>query len=248
MRKGTLAVQNIKAQKYLKELGIRSLSNLITDHPKSTEMDIRETKRVLENISHLEPFQLSFFELSHGSALYNELTPEEKEKLVLTRQWLDRKFAEYSVADAQMYSTPATLGLGKELHGLWDELRDWYEGKKSAYKKNMPVCSVEVIGENRLQILDTRFGRMTSIEIEGDKARIYDACHEGLSIERLKGMFNFDEQYLLSILNDLLEKRLILEVDNQFLSLATRARDVLVKRYFTLKEQSTQRSAVVENA
>jgi len=72
-------MQNLRAMKYLSELEIVSNSNLITQHPKSTLADVRETKRVLKAIPHFQKLSLSRFELDAGSPIFESLDPDSRE-------------------------------------------------------------------------------------------------------------------------------------------------------------------------
>lgn len=224
LKKDTKAIQNLVAQKCLTEMGVHSGSNLITHHPRSTLADIAETKRVLGYIGHFEKFDLSHFVLMAGSPLFTELSDAERAALQRDEpSRFPRSLRSYETALA--YASPESLGPSREVYRAWDRFRDWFHRPR-------PVTKLVAIrlGESDLVVTRQTPEALTSHRFQGDEARIYDACHAGLQLGKIVEETKLAQPSIEAFLARAIDARLMLKVDDFYLSLALRPRDELVSR------------------
>jgi hypothetical protein len=228
MRKGTTAMQNVRASKHLAELGIVSLSNLITYHPRSVAADVEETRRVLSLTSHFPRLQLSEFALSFASPIYNELNEEQRALCSGTFRWLPAAMQGLSFPRALSYEYPREW-LDSETTEAWDEFHAWYETEVKA----TPVFQVMRIGEDELAFVDNRDGKTKSFHLRDTSARVFNDCHTDRTCTQIARLCGLDEDTVAKILVDLTERGLLIEIGNRYLSLALRSREELIKNYYT---------------
>ena len=173
MGKGTRVHQNITAQKYLKELGVRSCSNLIFWHPRSTLADVTESRRALEQLSHLDKLSTIRFVLVAGSPLYYGLSLEDRQCL---EPALKDSIPEAIRAFAFRFGhiPPERMALDRETDAAWQELEDWYGSVKVEYGSRARELSVARIAPDRLRILDSRFDELQEHILAGAEAAIHD--------------------------------------------------------------------------
>ena len=231
MRKGTTVRQNILAQKWLKELGIKSYSNLITHHPRSTVEDVRVTKQTLLQIPHLDRLDLSPFGLVPGSGL--ELALDDTERAQL-REW--HPIAMSGALRGWMVGSGAFVvpnGLkDKTVTRAWDRFTQWEEGWAARHGGTATITQAR-FGEDALRIQDDRFGSSEEHWLEGDVAAGYDACHAGADVRSIARATKLEPAALDEALSTLRERQLVLEIEGWFVALALRPRDELVRQYFT---------------
>jgi radical SAM superfamily enzyme YgiQ (UPF0313 family) len=223
MGKGIRAVQNLAAHKCLVELGIRQQNQLITHHPASTLADVRETRRVLELVPHLAPFVPTEFQLMVGSPLYEGLSQQERAtpKLNLI----------YSSA------VPRSLRPGREVRRAWSSFERHYERERARQQAQRPRLDVVKVAPDTLRITDTRGGTMLCAEFSGAAARIYDVCHGGLKLSGIVRATGLSPETVKAGLARFLRSKFVLRVDDDYLSLATRPRDELLRRFFLTHRQ-----------
>jgi radical SAM superfamily enzyme YgiQ (UPF0313 family) len=231
MGKGTRAVQNLAAHKYLAELGIDINNNLIAYHPASTLSDIRETRRIVSQIPHWPPFDTVEFVLMAGSPLYERLSREERAALRPMRSFrLPRRAARYAIEC--WFETPDTLQLADEVRRGWNAFLRAYERMRARFQSQRPRLDVIRVAPDTVRITDTRDGRRHSYDFSGAAARIYDACHRGLKLEEIVEATGLSPQTAKAKLARFMRLKLVLRVDDDYLSLAMRPRDELLRRFF----------------
>ena len=236
MGKGTRAVQNLAAHKYLAELGIRPDNLLITHHPASTLADVRETRRILEQIPHLDPFGLSKFQLIAGSPLYEGLSRHERAGLRLNRLFrLPSGAARFALEYS--FEVPRRRGPGREVRRAWNSFERHYERARARHQAQRPRLEVVRVAPDTLRITDTRDGKMLCADFSGAAARIYDACHRGLKLGKIVQTTGLSPETVKAGLARFLRSKLVLRADDDYLSLATRPRDELLRRYFVTHRQ-----------
>jgi hypothetical protein len=229
--KGTSVVQNLATQKYLTELGIKSGNVLITHHPVSTLADINETRRILGQISHWDRFWDVRFQLEAGSPLFEALSKEEQSRLKPGRSFrlppgVDRFALELH------YCVPKCLSPGREVSRAWTDFGREYRRDLERQKVRRPRLEVLRIAPDTLRITDTRHGKSLEYDFTGAEARVYDACHGGLKFDQIVQATGLPFETVRSAVGQFLKLRLLLQVDDHHLSLATRPRDELVRRFF----------------
>lgn len=238
MNKGTRVIQNLACHKFLKELRIETGANLITYHPQSTLGDVRETRRILCFIGHLDPFTLSTYSLAFGSPLFNRLSSEEQSSLAPFHEIpVSRDFD--SLLPGFWLTSPRSLQLSKKLRASWREFEEWYLAEVRSYCDEKTL-TVEKLSSDYLMIRDQRLKNRDVYAIEGEAALLYGLCHHGSRVETLIRAHPIGEPRLLRILGDFISRRIMVVVDGYYLSLALRPRDELIANYLREKEGSSR--------
>jgi|GEM_PF-3337401 len=229
MRKGTSARQNLLVQKWLKELEIESLSNLITHHPKSTIADVRETKRVLQLIPHLDRLDFSNLALLIGTPLYRELRPDEIPALEERQPFtLPKSLDKYFVLKGE-YEPPDRC-FRKGVNEAWDELIAW-EDKFFKAVGEQAFMSAMRYGVDTILIRDGRYGEVKEYHLYDARARIYNLSHQGSTLASLQSETDLPDQIIEKHLSWLIARKLLVKLDGFYISLALRPRDELIQNY-----------------
>ena len=229
--KGTRVMHNLATHKYLSELGVWPSNILITHHPASNAADIRETRRIVSQVPHWSPFRPTEFILEPGSPLYEGLSQAERAALRPTRCFrLPASIARYALEYA--YEMPEQLNPGRDVMRAWSAFAREYTREIARHRAERPRLDVVRIAPDTLRITDTRHGRMRYYDVSGDAARIYDACHAGVTLDAIARITGLSLETLPAALARFLRLRLVLRVDDAYLSLALRPRDELVRRFF----------------
>jgi len=229
MNKGTSAHQNLLVQKWLKELGIDSLSNLIGHHPKSTLDDVAETRRILEATPHLDRLSFSPLGLLLGSPL-DQLLDDDARRTLVERQLfalpkaLDRLFVlkgEY---------VPPSEWLDPAVKKGWDKLIRWEND--FAAKRRPAQMTCQRIGERHLLVVDGRSRLRQQHLLADEYARVYEQCHQGRTLAALEAGSNVSPSIVGRVVDSLLDRKLAIASGQHIVSLALRPRDELVQAYF----------------
>jgi radical SAM superfamily enzyme YgiQ (UPF0313 family) len=229
MSKGTWAKQNVVVQKWLKELGIDSLSNLISHHPKSTVEQVRETKHVLKLIPHLDRLDFSDLSLQIGTPLDRRLTPEERRKLTERQMFgLPKSLDPYFVLKGE-YEPPEEW-FSKGVADAWSNLIEWEEDFAARYREGAFMTATRV-GVDEVLVCDGRYNKLEEHFLEGDTARIYDLCHRAATMAEVCRELDLPESTAQKILAKLLNDGLVVELEGFYISLALRPRDELIHNY-----------------
>ena len=230
--KGTTVMHNLAAHKHLSELGIWPSNNLITHHPASTVVDVRETRRILRDIPHWGRFKPTKFVLMAGSPLYEGLSREDRAALGAARDFrLPSGAARYAIEYA--FEMPETLNPGRDVMRAWSAFTRQYKRELARHEVKPPRLDVVRIAPDTLRIADTRHGQLRYCDLSGDAARIYDVCHAGLTLDQIAQATGLALEAVTATLARFLRRRLVLRVDDSYLSLALRPRDELLVRFFS---------------
>ncbi len=231
MGKGTRVFQNIAVQKYLKELGVRSCSNLIFWHPRSTLADVAETRRALEQLSHLDELSTIKFVLVAGSPLYYSLPLKERQRLrPALKESIPTAVREYAFRFGHI--PPREMTLDQETDLAWRELDKWYEGLKVQCRARPHELRVTRLGPDRLRVLDSRFGELQEHLLTGTDATIHDFCHAARKKEHIEVGTGLSSARVEEGLARLLERKLLYDSEGFYISLALRPRDELIQSYY----------------
>ncbi len=233
INKGTTVAQNIRVQKWLKELGLQSCSNIITHHPKSTLEDVEVTKRTLSQIVHLDRLEVSPCALVIGSPLADSLSSEQRRHLTERHDCSWPKSVDRYLVSTAQYEVPKPWR-NEPVMRAWDAFVAWEEEWFGRYHDDA-VLSQSRCGVGELVVTDSRFETTEEHYLEGPRAAIYDLCHEGMTVEQLERATALGDSRIEIELSWLLSAGLILEVEGWFLSLAVRPRDELVRSYLAGK-------------
>jgi radical SAM superfamily enzyme YgiQ (UPF0313 family) len=235
--KGTRVVHNLTAHKYLSELGVWPTNHLITHHPASTVADIRETRRILRQIPHWSPFRPIEFELIPGSPRYEGLSEDERAALKPTRRFrLPSAAARYALD--YWFETPERLKPGRAVRRAWSAFARQYARARARHEAERPRLDVARVAPDTLRLTDTRDGQRRFYEFSGAAARIYDACHGGVKLEAIAQATGLPPETVTATLARFLRLKLVLRVEDCYLSLALRPRDELLRRFFATRGSS----------
>jgi Radical SAM superfamily len=237
MNKGTRAKQNLLVQKWLKELGIESLSNLISHHPKSTVAHVRETKHVLQLIPHLDRLDFSNLSLQIGTPLDRSLSPEQRRQLSERQLFeLPKGLDQYFVLKGEY--EPPDKWYCDGVWEAWDDLVKWEEGFFKRWGEEAFMSSRRC-GPGEIVVRDGRFGAVEEHYLEGETATVYQACHQGATLETLMTETEFPAATMQKILSRLMERQLLVELEGFYISLALRPRDELIHNYVASTKHAT---------
>ncbi len=229
--KGTTVLQNLAVQKYLAELGMWPNNHLITHHPASTLSDIRETRRILDLVSHWGPFRPTQFELMAGSPFYRGLSQTQRLALKPLRSFrLQRQAARYALDSS--FEVPACLAPDARVRRAWSALDRHCARRLAKHQAKWPRLEVVRLGPETLRITDTRNGKIRVDEFHAAAARVYDACHCGLKLGEICQATDLSPKVVKGALAKFLQLKLMLQVDDHYISLAMRPRDELLSRFF----------------
>jgi hypothetical protein len=238
--KGVPVVRNLATQKYLLELGVTSLSNLIVGHPRATVDDIAETRRVLSVIPHFRLFDLSGFHLAAASPLYEGLRPEERRQLQpLVSTALPWRLRRHAMGNG--YHLPASLRPPAAVDRAWRRFAAWHAEYRSRPDVQSAFVRVMRLSPHSVVVRDFRDGEFREWVLADEWAGVYDVCHRGVTLETIVRATGLPASRAAEIAGDLTARRLLLHFDGHYLSIALRPRDELVER--TRAQESTARPA-----
>jgi hypothetical protein len=227
MNKGTRAKQNLLVQKWLKELGIESLSNLISHHPKSTLDHVAETRKIVELIPHLDRLDFSPLALLFNTPLDRKLTPEQRRSGLVERQpfSLPKSLDPYFVRKGE-YEPPDEWFVDGVIEA-WDGLIAWEETFRKRCGENASMVAARC-SEEEILISDRRYGSLEEHLVEGDDAYLYSLCHHGATLESLVNDLDLPLERVQAIAAALIERKVLVELEGCYIALALRPRDELV--------------------
>ncbi len=239
MNKGTTVTQNIRVHKYLQELEIKAYNNLITHHVHSELEDIKETKRILQATTHLRPFSLCRFGYQVGSPLYKRLNGSQKKNLQVQTVFPRTGVPDYLHKYLIDYLYEPTLETDEEQRLLtkeWDLFWDWYTDQLDKQKTCQPFLRVSPYNFEECQfsiIEDCRFNELEVTKIYNLESLIYQYCHDGMSEEKINKHFQLQSHETIEILTKFINKKWMLKLDQDYLSIATRPKNVVINEFIT---------------
>ncbi len=235
MNKGTECRQNIQLLKWMSQYGIRCIWNLLHNLPDEDDAWFEEMASLFPLLAHLEAPQVftgirysrfSVYEARRGA--YNiRLKPSEPYHLIypLEDGQLDRLvyfFDDELNLNAQRNSL---LKLALQHPGLNRAIR---ECKKWAMERTREQSPSLIMRKDRddWTVLDTRpvaMARQTTLR--GLAGEVYAACDEAVTEEKLAETFaqkGYASTEIEDVITELVERKLLLNVDGRFLALALR--------------------------
>jgi radical SAM superfamily enzyme YgiQ (UPF0313 family) len=230
--KGVSAMQNLRALKCLKELGIRALTNIITFHPKATAEDISETKRILLLASHYDSLSDSEFQFMHNSRLYDDLPNAEKYELrAVIPGWVPSELWNFFSPSEHYYDNPPYYRISNELEKKWRSFVRWHAHHERRKQDLGSLLTIKKISADDVVVNEFRLGRNKIYHLYDNAAKILDLCHEPMTIERLAKSLLIKRSIIEKELRPLIEKELIVKINEELLSLPTRNRDEILLKY-----------------
>lgn len=229
MRKGTTVWQNLRAAKYLAELGIESASNLITHHPKSTMEDVAATRSILTRIPHFPGFSLSYFVVSYASPLYLELDAQDQESLPRGFDWLPASMRHLTTNRDLAYPYPREW-LPPPVREGWDEFLTWHAGYE-AERKQLDMRLTVLHEEGDELVIERQTARDSRrFLLKGARAAVLSHGHAAPKLPDLAARLALDEQDVEHIVRELEGDGLVLRLADRALSLPLRPRETLISR------------------
>ncbi|MFY9555487.1 MAG: radical SAM protein, partial [Blastocatellia bacterium] len=244
MNKGTRAKQNLLVQKWLKELGVESLSNLISHHPKSNVQQVRETRDIIGLIPHLDRLDFSNLSLQIGTPLDRRLTPDERRQLSERQPFeLPKSLDQFFVLKGEYEPPDAWYGAG--VSKAWDELIEWEENFSKRCRPHAFMSSIRC-GPDETIIRDGRFGTVEDHYLEGDTARVHQLCHQGATLEALSREMQLPPARVQRIVSRLIDRQLLAELEGFYIALALRPRDELIHNYLATAVNGRSATRVIQ--
>lgn len=238
MRKGCTAIQNVQTLKWAREFGINVGWNLLAGFPDEDPIAYREMAEMIPSLFHLQPpsravdrlrldrFSPYFHDpAAHGvlnvrpAEAYRYIYPFPEENLARLAYFFD-----YDYADKRQPET-YTQALKQAVEGWHDH---WLN------HPNEPGTLRSLRSNGRLILYDTRPStNQEEMVLEGIARIIYEYCDQGRTLpvilHYLKDLREHppsrDEREVQKLLTSLVEKRVMLHVDDRYLSLAIPMQD-----------------------
>lgn len=238
MEKKTRAIDNVRAHKYMDEVGINHGSNLISRYPGSTLEMVEETRRVCSHITHFSKLSFSEFSLVQGSPLYNRLSLEARRQLEPSGASVPRDdLARYAWGYA--FAPPPELIPSPDVMDAWAEFETWYE---HATRTNHRF-TVERVGDTR-RLTDTRGGETRHTVVAGPAARVLDACHKPSTVEEIVEATALDVDVIRAAIAELAEHRALLHLDDEYITVALRPKTELLATFETTRRTKLRPAAL----
>jgi ribosomal peptide maturation radical SAM protein 1 len=240
INKGTSVMANIRALRWLEDLGIKHVGNLILEYPGATVEDLQETLRNIDFVSAYQPLIGGQFWLGYYSPMYR----------------LAEEFGLSRIRNMQGFDACLPVELRGTLYSLWKdydspaspEVADlWLQVslKLSMWRLSyQALCARHGIRSlllfrddgQRLEITDYRDEPPRVMLLEGARRRIYLAATAGSSVEKLRGLGSSDEE-LAAFIQEMVGLRWMYAESNRAVSLAVRETPVVPPPYLSFPGQ-----------
>jgi ribosomal peptide maturation radical SAM protein 1 len=225
LNKGTTTIQNIEIMKHCEALGIENRSNLILQFPGSDEKDVAETLNAIEFVTPFRPLKPVQFWLGMESPVW-----QNPRKFGLKARYNHPEFAALFPPEisAQLpMMNQSYRGDRVRQRKLWQAVRaaliSWEKTYSELHRKpaSEPILSY-LDGTDYLIIRQRKCSGSPYIHhIKGTSRAIYLYCAQARSLRAICAKFPvFSEKQIVSFLKMLVDKRLMFEEENSFLSLA----------------------------
>ena len=235
MKKGCESWTNIQLLKWAGEFGIRVQWFILRSFPGEDENWYGEMADRIPLLSHLQPpgnmlpilytRYSQYHEMAEEFGLqlrpsepYKLIYPLAEEKIADLIYFFDDEAAEAMVQHPLLTSLCDSHGRGRLRHNVGD----WIEASRAA---EVPVLEMEITDE-AIEIRDTRAVAVAAaFSLRGLERDVYMACEEGRTPRWLHAAFGkqgVEPEAVDAVLEDLLERKLMLAADGRLLSLAVR--------------------------
>ncbi len=229
LNKGTTAIQNLEIMKHCEALNISNISNLILCFPGSDAEDVKETLRALEFAAAFRPLKIVHFWLGYGSPVW-----QDPRAFGLSAVFKHPNYKALFPADiyrSMLFMIQSYRGdLGYQRR-LWQEVKKRVRTWKKMYTELCP-------GSPGSPILSFRDGRDFLIlrqkrlaaeplthRLVGTSRAIYLYCQTHRSIKSILARFpTLGEDKTVPFLKMMVDKKLMFEENNRYLSLAVPVR------------------------
>jgi len=225
LHKGTTAIQNLEIMRDCEALGLENHSNLILHFPGSDEQDVAETLRSLDFAVPYRPLKGVAFWLGLGSPVWQNPGDFGIKSVFNHPNW-GRLFPSEIFASVRFMTQAYRGDLGYQ-RKIWRpveaRIKNWHKqyNEQQCGPQRSPALS-QRDGREFLMIRQRSFNAETiNHRLVGSSRKIYLFCRHHRSIKQIRGRFpSFSEDQLLFFLKMMVDKKLMFEEKNRYLSLA----------------------------
>jgi ribosomal peptide maturation radical SAM protein 1 len=225
LHKGTTAIQNLEIMRDCEALGITNISNLIMQFPGSDEQDVAETLRSLEFAVPYRPLKAVGFWLGLGSPVWQDPKVYGIRCVFNHPNWgflFPKK-----VFTRMRFMIQAYRGDLRYQRKIWRPVEDKVKTWQKTYTElnGGPLRSPTLNLRDGRDFLIIRQRNLNSETINhrlvGTSRLIYLFCRRHRSIKRIRDQFStFSEDKIIAFLKMMVDKKLMFEERNRYLSLA----------------------------
>jgi len=225
LNKGTAAIQNLEIMKHCEELGIVNNSNLILNFPGSDRDDVEETMRNLRFAMPFRPIKFVHFWLGLESPVWQN--PGKFGIKTIFNHPNYRTIFPPEIYRQTVFMVQAYRGDLVYQRRLWQpvkrKIREWKKEYDEFHKSSVhsPILSYRD-GEDFLIIRQRRLSDdPLTHRLQGVSRQIYLFCRQYRSLKRILNRFpKLTEDKVIPFLKMMVDKKLMFEEKNQYLSLA----------------------------
>jgi len=225
LNKGTTAIQNLEIMKHCEELGLLNSSNLISQFPGSDSEDVAETLRNLEFVLPFRPMRFVQFWLGMGSPVWQDPQAYGLQSVYNHHNW--NILFPPQITKSIGFMIQSYRGDLVRQKKLWQpvkqKVRDWAKTYTELHNgsESTPILSFRD-GRDFLIIKQKQLKAEPMTHRLVDTSReIYLYCLHHRSLQRIIHQFpNFGEEKVRPFLKLMVEKKLMFEEHDRYLSLA----------------------------
>ena len=226
LHKGTSAIQNLEIMKNCETLGIRHISNLILQFPASSTQHVKETLRALEFALPFYPLKAVNFWLGLGSPVWRQPESFGIQSIFNHPSW-SFLFPEeiYQTLPLMVQAYRGDLTYQKKIwRPVVKKIAVWQKQYAEIQRgtSNEPILSYRD-GRDFIIIRQRRFRSEPSVHrLVGASRRIYLYCRKHRTLKAIFSKFgDVPDDRILEFLKMMVDKKLIFEEKNKYLSLAS---------------------------
>lgn len=230
MNKGSTALRNLEIMRNCQEIGLASNSNLILEFPGSDLQDVEETMRCLEFAQPFQPLKGVCFWLGAGSPIFRN--PRSFGLKATYNHPNYRILFPPNVVDSLQFIIQEFRGERAQQRKLWlpvkARLSEWKRAHEEFRRDNHDEAPLSYRdGRSFLVIRQRRLGLpLITHRVSGTSREIYLYCLRVRSVRSIRKHFQkLSEDTLLPFLRMMVEKRLMFQEGENYLSLAISARE-----------------------
>lgn len=252
MNKGARVIDNIAALKYCKQFRIKNQYNIITHFPTEDKQDFKETIEIISLFKqYLDPPRISPFVVGYKSPVYNNLDEYNIKKLIPKK--IDSiLFPDHFLRKNALFFYDF-IKKNELNHNSWKKIiNTWAQQRKQLQINaiNTENITDELIlcyedGGSFLKVFDKRNLQDVIIyNLNKEERKVFLACNEIITFEELTATLSeLSNQEIMSILNELIETRLIFKEKNEYLSLP-----ISLSEYLGIHDKSDEERVLQESS
>jgi ribosomal peptide maturation radical SAM protein 1 len=219
MKKFTTGMKNVELLKWTTYYGITNLYNILYGFAGETADDYRAQAKVMRQIFHVQPpWSMSIARPDRGSPMFEQpgkhgitkLTPSRCYDFIYPKAFDLRKASYFFEDERDEVPDPAA----------WDDCLDTVAEWRDRWTRGPKPTLTYVKGWQTLTIHDRRNGTPKAYRFDDRTAQLYELCADAKRREDLLVKFDGDAAFLDTALEELIEKGVMLELDDKVLALA----------------------------